>query len=209
MAALALLLALVVGLLRMELVDGTRDGAVPATQAGAARDVTLCEEMQRLTDNKLTDAEFVGTWLARASAEPRVHSPLNRPAVAQRVHWHPDGAPRTNTPRDVVEARLKLQQIHGIDEKRQYFEADGSLTLRWKDDHWVSVRACFATLKEEGGRKDEVAKKTAETPFRKGRLTFASLVWHIGGVDLHAPPSREQLRTLREGDGVACARRDQ
>ena len=35
----------------------------------------------------------------------------------------------------------------------------GGLTLRWKDYHWVSVRACFATLKEEGGRKDEVAKK--------------------------------------------------
>ena len=85
----------------------------------------------------------------------------------------------------------------------------GGLTLRWKDYHWVAVRACFATLKEEGGRKDEVAKKTAATPFRKGRLTFASLVWHIGGVatirrspHLHAPPSREQLRTLREGDGV-------
>ena len=137
--ALALLqLALVVGLLRMELVYGTREGAFPATQAGAAHEATLCEEMQRLTDNKLTDAEFVGTWLARASAEPRVHSPLNRPAVAQRVHWHPDGVPRTNTPRDVVEARLKLQQIHGIDEKRQYFEADGSLTLRWKDE-----RFCF------------------------------------------------------------------
>ena len=27
-------------------------------------------------------------------------------------------------------------------------------------------------------------------------------MWHIGGVDLPAPPTREQLRTLREGDGV-------
>ena len=64
------------------------------------------------------------------------------------------------------------------------------------------MRACFATLAEEGSRKDEVAKKTADTPFKKGRFTFASLVWKIGGDELRRPPTREELRTLQEGDGV-------
>ena len=40
------------------------------------------------------------------------------------------------------------------------------------------------------------------TPFRKGRFTFASLVWHIDGKDLRRPPTREELLTLRPGDGV-------
>ena len=78
----------------------------------------------------------------------------------------------------------------------------GALTVRWSDYHWIAVRACFATLAEEGSRKDEVAKKTADTPFKKGRFTFASLVWKIGGDELRRPPTREELRTLQEGDGV-------
>ena len=77
----------------------------------------------------------------------------------------------------------------------------GALTVRWSDYHWIAVRACFATLAEEGSRKDEVAKRTADTPFKKGRFTFASLVWKIGGDELRLrrPPTREELRTLQEG----------
>ena len=41
------------------------------------------------------------------------------------MHWHAESVPRTDTPNERVTARLKLQQIHGVDEKRQYFEADG------------------------------------------------------------------------------------
>ena len=74
--------------------------------------------------------------------------------------------------------------------------------VEWNTYHWTAVRACFATLAEEGSRKDEVAKEKASTPFRKGRFTFASLVWKIGGAELRRPPTRVELQTLREGDGV-------
>ena len=63
--------------------------------------------------------------------------------------------------------------------------------------YWIAVDACFQTLAEEGSRKDEVAKKSAATPFRKGRFTFASLVWYIGGAELRRPPTRAELLTLR------------
>ena len=93
---------------------------------------SLCQEMQQQMSPHLTDAEFINAWLARTWEDPRVYSPVNRPAMAQSARLRPQGVPRcsTDTPRDVVRARLKLQQIHGIDEKRQYYEADGSLTFR-------------------------------------------------------------------------------
>ena len=47
-----------------------------------------------------------------------------------------------------------------------------------------------------------MAKKTAATPFRKGRFTFASLVWFIGGKELRRAPTRAELLTLKPGDGV-------
>ena len=78
----------------------------------------------------------------------------------------------------------------------------GGLTLDWNDYFWVAARACFCTLAEEGSRKDEVAKESESTPPRKGYFTFKSLVWVIGGVELHRAPTREELLTLREGDGV-------
>ena len=73
--------------------------------------------------------------------------------------------------------------------------------MDWLDYYWRAVRACFATLAEEGSRKDEVAKETAATPFRKGRFTFDSLRWKIDGQEVICP-TRAQLRSLRVGDGV-------
>ena len=78
----------------------------------------------------------------------------------------------------------------------------GALVVDWSSYYWTAIDACFETLAEEGSRKDEVSKKSADTPFEKGRLTFASLVWHIGGKDLKRPPTREELLMLRPGDGV-------
>lgn len=78
----------------------------------------------------------------------------------------------------------------------------GSLTVCWDDYYWISIDACFQTLAEEGSRKDEVAKKTAATPFRKGRFTFASLVWFINGKEIKRAPTRAELLTLKPGDGV-------
>ena len=63
----------------------------------------------------------------------------------------------------------------------------GGLRVDWGAYHWRAVRACFATLAEEGSRKDEVAKETAATPFRKGRFTFDSLRWKIGGREVLNP----------------------
>ena len=78
----------------------------------------------------------------------------------------------------------------------------GGLTVDWSSYHWTAVDACFQTLAEEGSRKDEVAKKSAAVPFRKGRFTFASLVWFINGVELRRAPTRAELLTLKPGDGV-------
>jgi len=77
----------------------------------------------------------------------------------------------------------------------------GRLVVDWESYHWRAVRACFATLAEEGSRKDEVAKATAATAFRKGRLTFASLVWKLGTAEV-PDPSPAQLRMLQPGNGV-------
>jgi hypothetical protein len=110
-------------------------GAGSATHAEyleARQTTSLCAEMQQQMSPYFTDAEFVNAWLARTWENPRVYSPVNRPAMAKNAHSLPEGVPRCpkDTPRDVINARLKLQQIHGIDEKRQYYEADGSLTFR-------------------------------------------------------------------------------
>eukprot|EP00964_Phaeocystis_antarctica_P099445 scaffold65289_cov33-Phaeocystis_antarctica.AAC.2 len=78
----------------------------------------------------------------------------------------------------------------------------GMLTVDWCSYHWIAVDAYFQTLGEEGSRKDEVAKKTAATPFRKGRFTFASLVWFINGKELRRAPTRAELLTLKPGDDV-------
>ena len=51
----------------------------------------------------------------------------------------------------------------------------GSLVVDWASYYWTALRALFSVLAESGNRKDEVAKATAKTPFRKGRFTFASL----------------------------------
>ena len=67
----------------------------------------------------------------------------------------------------------------------------------------VAVVACFSTLAEDGARKDEVAKLSADAPLEGGRPTFAFLVWLVNGVEL-AAPTMAQLDSMSEprGDGV-------
>ena len=77
----------------------------------------------------------------------------------------------------------------------------GPLVMDRSQYYWVAVEACFATLAEEGSRKDEVSKATASTEFKKGRLTFGSLRWRYRGREYHHL-SKAQLRTLGPGDGV-------
>ena len=69
----------------------------------------------------------------------------------------------------------------------------GALTVDWSSYYWLAVDACFQTLAEEGSRKDEVSKPTAAAPFRRGRFTFASLVWFIDGRELRRAPTREAV----------------
>ena len=63
----------------------------------------------------------------------------------------------------------------------------GSLVMDRSQYYWVAAEACFATLAEEGLRKDEVAKATASTPFRKGRLTFGSATLEVPGARVPLP----------------------
>ena len=77
----------------------------------------------------------------------------------------------------------------------------GPLVMDRSQYYWVAMEACFATLAEEGSRKDEVSKATASTEFKKGRLTFGSLRWRYRGREYHHL-SKAQLRTLGPGDGV-------
>ena len=65
---------------------------------------------------------------------------------------------------------------------------------------WTATKATFATLAETGMRKGDVSKPKESSKFEKGRLTFASLKWSVGGVRT-AAPTEDQLHALRDGDG--------
>ena len=78
----------------------------------------------------------------------------------------------------------------------------GSLVVDWASYYWTALRALFSVLAESGNRKDEVAKATAKTPFRKGRFTFASLGFKVGGVPLDGWPTAAQLWGMGPGDGI-------
>ena len=77
----------------------------------------------------------------------------------------------------------------------------GELTVNRDEYFWKAMLACFATLAEEGSRKDEVAKESAKAPFRKGRFTFDSLRFKLGGKTVRNP-SRAALLCMQPGDGV-------
>jgi hypothetical protein len=111
---------------------------VHGTAALRFREESLCQHARQLLSPQLTNAELIEAWRGRTWANPRLYSPVNRPAIAAQVHWRPESVARSEAPKDRVESRLMLQQIHGVDEKRQYFEADGLLTLQWTDQ-----RLCF------------------------------------------------------------------
>ena len=64
----------------------------------------------------------------------------------------------------------------------------------------VAARATFETLAETGMRKGDVSKAQKSTPHKKGRLTFASLTWLLGGARTPAPADA-QLAAIAEGDG--------
>ena len=81
--------------------------------------------------------------------------------------------------------------------------ARAGLVWSWRSYAGVAHRAWICTLAEEGSRKDEIARGEASAPSCKGRFTFASLVWKIGGVEV-PDPTPAQLASLSEarGDGA-------
>ena len=81
--------------------------------------------------------------------------------------------------------------------------AGSTLRVAWGTPFWVAVRATFMVLAETGMRKADVSKATRSTPFKKGRLTFASVVWRIGGERVPSP-SAAQLATLGQHAGDGC-----
>jgi len=74
------------------------------------------------------------------------------------------------------------------------------LVVDWDTYFWIATEAWVNLLSESGERKDEIAKAPG-MPFRKGRLTFASLVWKVGGVELPAPMMSD-FDHMQVGDGV-------
>ena len=79
-------------------------------------------------------------------------------------------------------------------------------TVDWTSYTWISHAAWVSVLAESGERKDEIAKAAASTPFMRGRLTFASLVWRIAaaGGEIAGTPTAAQFAMMdeRAGDGV-------
>ena len=78
-----------------------------------------------------------------------------------------------------------------------------TLRVAWGAPFWVAVRATFMVLAETGMRKADVSKASQSTPFKRGRLTFASVVWRIGGERVPSP-SAAQLAALGQHPGDGC-----
>lgn len=72
------------------------------------------------------------------------------------------------------------------------------MRVDWGVTPWAGWRALVATMAQTGFRKADVSLES-KVKFGLQHLTAASLVWCIGGV-LYKSPSREQLRSLKEGD---------
>ena len=73
------------------------------------------------------------------------------------------------------------------------------LRCDWAQYYWVATAAWVSVLAEEGSRKEAIAKLSADTPFEKGRLTFASLTWSVNGEKL---PELGNRMLLHHVDGV-------
>jgi hypothetical protein len=70
----------------------------------------------------------------------------------------------------------------------------------WTSYSLVAFRATVETLAETGMRKGDVSKAHKATAFKKGRLTFASLKWRVGGI-ITALPTLTEILSITEGDG--------
>ena len=70
----------------------------------------------------------------------------------------------------------------------------------WTSYSLIAFRATVETLAETGMRKGDVSKAHKTTAFKKGRLTFASLKWRVGG-NITALPALAEILSITEGDG--------
>jgi hypothetical protein len=82
-------------------------------------------------------------------------------------------------------------------------KSNSSVAIEWSSPFGVGLRATIETLAETGMRKSDVSKYLKQTPFKKGRLTFASLKWRIGGERV-AAPTRVQLESVGNHPRDGC-----
>jgi hypothetical protein len=115
---------------------------------GSGRAISpLCLHQQNNAthDRGFTDGELVEYWMAEVDHNSRLFSVFNRPEAARLVfdadQSHPGKKMRPKnlgSHKENVSARVDLRAINDIDEKDQYFTADGYLVMQWKDS-----RLCF------------------------------------------------------------------
>jgi len=72
--------------------------------------------------------------------------------------------------------------------------------IHWLDPFWTSWRACLLTMLSTGFRKNEISLHSSAV-FTKGRLSRASIWWHIGAVT-YSDPDVRTLQSFTHGDYV-------
>jgi hypothetical protein len=100
---------------------------------------------------------------------------------------------------DVRDVARKLPLTNQVINAMLFDTPDGATwhgrTCRRGSYEWAAATCMWSVMAEGGERKAEVAKKDARTPFQKGRLTFASVVWRIGTKEV-ADPTLHDLDML-------------
>ena len=100
---------------------------------------------------------------------------------------------------DVRDVARKLPLTNAIINAMIHATPDGATrhgaTCRRGSYAWAAATCMWAVMAEGGERKAEVAKQNAQTPFQKGRLTFASVVWRVGTKEF-ADPEPHDLAML-------------
>ena len=77
------------------------------------------------------------------------------------------------------------------------------LIVDWSSYEWIAHKAWSSVCAEGGERKDDIARPSAAHEFTPDRLSFASLVFNIGGVHYPRPTLADLDRLgLCRGDGV-------
>ena len=92
-----------------------------------------------------------------------------------------------------------IQGMHSTPNGASYH----GLIVDWSSYEWIAHKAWSSVCAEGGERKDDIARPSAAHEFTPDRLSFASLVFNIGGVHYPRPTLADLDRFgLCRGDGV-------